>query len=70
MFMLATVMQYKVQCMGATPSLNCNPGPRNVAMLVEEVFFSLHILRVVFYLTTMKLKHVNPVYTYTLPKSV
>jgi hypothetical protein len=68
--MLATVMQYKVQCVGATPSLNCNLCPRNVAMLVEEVFFSLYILRVAFYLTALKMKHVNPVYTYTLPKNV
>jgi hypothetical protein len=63
--MLATVILYKVQCVGGTPYLNCNPGPRNVTTLVEEIIFSLHIPRVVFYLTTMKLKQVNPVYTHT-----
>jgi hypothetical protein len=60
--MFAAVMQYKVQCVGGTHSLNCNPSPRYVVILLEEVFFSLHILRVVFYLTTLRLKHVNPVY--------
>lgn len=56
--MLATVMQYKVQCVGATPSLNCNPGPRNVA-IVRSILLFVYSERVVFYLITMKLKHDN-----------